>query len=121
LTSHSEDTKLKTVKFSIKTSPMSKENKSGDIVQQYTKEKNLSKLRDILEASKKKVKELEKAVAQVEEEKLLEAYRTGDKSYIKKVLNEMNGESNNNKGASKKEESEKSKEEWDSTDGFTGY
>ena len=104
---------------------MSKENKSSDIVQQYIKEGKLDKLRDILEASRKKVKELEEAVSQVEENKLLKAYRTGDKSYIKKILNEMS--ENNQKKSNKKEEikdekeEEKEEEEWSTSGGFAGY
>jgi len=71
---------------------MNKENNPADIIEQYIQEKNLDKLKEILELSKKKVKDLEKAVAQVEEEKLIEAFRSGDKSYLEKVANEMSGE-----------------------------
>jgi TFIIF-interacting CTD phosphatase-like protein len=68
---------------------MNKEDRSAGIVEKYMKEKDVDKLKEILELSRRKVDELEEAISQIEEEKVVEAYRSGDKAYLEKIVREM--------------------------------
>ncbi len=96
---------------------MNKDSKPVDIIEQYVQEGNIEKLREILDMSKKKVEELKSAIAKVEEVKLLEAYRSGDKEYIQKILQEMDGGKVKRNLELDVEESEKEKE----PDGYSKY
>ncbi len=63
--------------------------KQVDIIEQYVEEKNVQKLKEILELSRSKVKDLENALDRAQEAKLLEAFRKRDNDYLKQVVSEM--------------------------------